>query len=333
MRDAETTSSQAAGTLELDDQCRPTCGASRVVGEPTSSTEEWTLAQLSLSPNSEIADSPTTPPPVQIKIEYEAQIILDPPATPVTRTQSHLVKADQSQKLGLPQVLYARPHWTTAHTRQLIAEICGGPENVSCSQCGMTLSSHRRLWVHVPQHFTITYCPCGEYSYQRDYVLKHQRIDRCHTGRIFEVDSQTFPEFRDLILPHVREARKRSLLQRGFPSCRPALEDKNIQHPGVDIPHTQPLRVVISKVEDISAHKKPLLPVAETSAAPATRRRRREARSHGPLLNAGTGVLQQIQAVEEQLIDLTRELQQCMVEVTRLRRYLSPLEQGAQPQL
>lgn len=47
-----------------------------------------------------------------------------------------------------------------------------------------------------------------EFSHQRDYVLRHQRISHCHTGNTFVVEEAMFPEFQDFILPHVMDHRK-----------------------------------------------------------------------------------------------------------------------------
>jgi len=95
------------------------------------------------------------------------------------------------------------------------------------------------------------FCPCGEYSYQRDYVLRHQRISRFHTGHVFAVDQATFPEFRDLILPHSSDPHKRATLGQGFPPCRPIQEEDGEPAAAALQPAaTQPLRVELARVGD-----------------------------------------------------------------------------------
>jgi len=138
-------------------------------------------------------------------------------------------------KLALPRVLTDRQYWVTQETKAKIHDTCGQPGNLKCCQCGKRFTTARRLRVHAPQHYTNVFCPCGEYSFRRDYISRHQRIARCHTGRIFVVDADTFPEFRDLILPHVGNPRKRAVLAQRFPACRPVREDSD----GEDAPCTR----------------------------------------------------------------------------------------------
>jgi len=153
-------------------------------------------------------------------------------------------------KLALPKVLTDRQYWITQQTKINIEETCGLPGNLKCRQCGKRFTTARRLRVHAPQHYTNVFCPCGEYSFQRDYISRHQRIARCHTGRTFVVDATMFPEFRDLILPHVGNPRRQAVLARGFPACRPVREDSDGEDaPGPDQPATtQPLRVVLDRM-------------------------------------------------------------------------------------
>jgi len=74
-------------------------------------------------------------------------------------------------------------------------------------------------------------------------VLRHQRISRCYTGHVFAVDQATFPEFRDLILPHVGDPHKHATLGQGFPPCR-TIQEKNENPTAVPQPAaTQPLQV------------------------------------------------------------------------------------------
>jgi len=50
-------------------------------------------------------------------------------------------------------------------------------------------------------------------------------MGRCHTGRTFVVNETTFPQFLDLILPHVENPRKRAALALEFSACRPLWEE------------------------------------------------------------------------------------------------------------
>jgi len=124
---------------------------------------------------------------------------------------------EDSPILALPRALVARQYWVSGATSRKISKACGELGNRICHQCRRKFSSTRRLRVHVPQHFLIVFCPCGEYSYQHDYVLRHQRISRCHTGYTFAVNQATFPEFWDLVMPHVADPRRRAVLAQGFP--------------------------------------------------------------------------------------------------------------------
>lgn len=255
--------------------------------------------------------------------------------------------------LELPRILDSKPNWTSEQTRQHIGEACGRPNNIQCLQCGKQFSSHRQLRVHVPQHFTIIYCPCGEFNYQRDYVLKHQRIARCYMGKVFVVDATNFVEFRDLILPYVSDAWKRWLLLQGFPQCRPAQRDameKENPHGKPDLPSTQLLPVIVEQMKDIPLapgqeefHRNRHLPMdrpARRSTHERTagtdgrhqHRRREEWRARpgfqGSPYSRQTGVSpQQAQALEDSLSALSCGLERSMDEVERLRRDLQQLQQ------
>jgi len=58
---------------------------------------------------------------------------------------------------------------------------------------------HHRLRVHLPQHYVTTFCACGEFSYNQDYVLRHKWTMKCNIEYLFEVDAVTFPEFFKII--------------------------------------------------------------------------------------------------------------------------------------
>jgi len=123
----------------------------------------------------------------------------------------------------LPRIFSTRSHWTSSKTRILIAEACGGPNNTECPSCGRNFTSHRRLRIHVQQHYVNSFCPCGEFSFQCDYVLKHQRIARCHTGRIFDVDLDNYPSFGISLCPILATPRGESYCLKGsLPADPPA---------------------------------------------------------------------------------------------------------------
>jgi len=100
---------------------------------------------------------------------------------------------------SLPDVLIRRHRWTTQATEDQIQAHCGSDECTICRLCRQHFSSHRRLRVLVPQHFVTTFCPCGEFSYHRDYILRHQRTMGCHIGHLYDVDRRGFPTFLNLI--------------------------------------------------------------------------------------------------------------------------------------
>jgi len=142
--------------------------------------------------------------------------------------------------------------------RQHIEEACVESGNTSSRWCERKFSSYPQLRVHAYQHYVNVFCLCGEYSYQRDYVLKYKRIACCHMGRTFVVDATTFGEFCDLILPHEREPWKREALCLRFPTCWSVWNDSNEEKQPTNfntlLTVTQPLWVMLERVgyDDIS---------------------------------------------------------------------------------
>jgi len=230
-------------------------------------------------------------------------------------------------ELGLPRVFSTRSHWTSTKTRILIAEACGEPSNTKCPTCGRSFTSHRRLRIHVQQHYVNSFCPCGEFSFQRDYVLKHQRIGRCHTGRIFDVDADNYLEFRDLILPHISDPKKRELLSQGFPACRPTSQTQPPEDPpSCELPPTQPLRVVVTRAE-ATAEGDRWTP-RETAR---TRRERRRQGAPRPRSTTPYTTRHTHRGPPESLEDVYRGLDRISEELGRIRRRLQDLEQPARP--
>jgi len=194
----------------------------------------------------QVTTTPEPAPPTQPEASTA------PPADdPSSEEDPQLREETNYQQLALPLVLTERPHWTTAETRRKIERDCGEDGNRKCRQCGRKFTTTWRLRVHVPQHYTNICCPCGKFSFQRNYVLRHQRIARCHMGQIFMVDRETFPDFRDLVLPHVCDPHKRATLAQGFPACRPTLESTDEEAaPPAPPSTTQPLRIMLSRVDN-----------------------------------------------------------------------------------
>jgi len=132
-----------------------------------------------------------------------------------------MVWDDGDTPTSLSDILLKRPSWTAPETENRITQYRSPEDCTTCRLCQQHFSSHRRLRVHVPQHFLTTFCPRGEYSYHRDYILRHQRIMKCHTGHLFDVDRHNFVTFLSIIKPFVTDPACYDRLKQGFPSPRP----------------------------------------------------------------------------------------------------------------
>jgi len=119
-----------------------------------------------------------------------------------------VVTQDESQTAALPTILLKKSNWVTDKTETLIKDNRGDDNCTTCRLCQQQFTTHRRLWVHVPQHCITTFCPCGEFSYHRDYVLCHQRTMACYTGNLHDVDEHLFPHLPQ----HYQAVHLRSLL-------------------------------------------------------------------------------------------------------------------------
>jgi len=93
----------------------------------------------------------------------------------------------------LPDILLKKSNWVTEDTKALIKRNRGEDNCTTCRLCQQHFTTPRRLRVYIPQHFITTFCPCGEYSYHRDYILRHQRTIECHTRHLYDVDETYFP--------------------------------------------------------------------------------------------------------------------------------------------
>jgi len=136
-----------------------------------------------------------------------------------------------NQTLALHQALLNQTNWTTRRTRRLIQALMGTDDNRMCDECRRTFSTMKRLKIHIPQHFTVTFCPCGVHHFYRDAILRHQRTQNCYTRHLYEVDADSYTEFRDLILPHVTDPDRRQTLLDQFPATRPTVESDSDTDP------------------------------------------------------------------------------------------------------
>jgi len=127
---------------------------------------------------------------------------------------------DTPPPASLPDILSKRHRWTTQTTEDQIRDHFGSDECTTCRLCQQHFSSHRRLRVHIPQHFVTTFCHCGEFSYHRDYILRHQRTMGCHVGHLYDVDRRSFHTFLNLIRPFITDLPRFERLKQGFPSPR-----------------------------------------------------------------------------------------------------------------
>jgi len=112
----------------------------------------------------QVTTTPEPAPPTQ----PEASTV--PPADDPSSEEDPQTREETTyQQLALPLVLTERPHWTTVETRRKIERDCGEDGNRKCRQCGRKFTTTRQLRVHVPQHYTNIFCPCGKFSFQQDY--------------------------------------------------------------------------------------------------------------------------------------------------------------------
>jgi len=145
----------------------------------------------------------------------------------------------------------------------------------TCRLCQQHFTTPRRLRVHVPQHFITTFCPCGEYSYYRDYILRHQRTMNCHTGHLYDTDETSFPTFLGLIKLFISDPVHYKRLSQRFPAPRavthgpiPNPQDTRSMHPPppahtVPRPQTLP-RVVLQRI-DAQPRKRSPSPVSSST--------------------------------------------------------------------
>jgi len=73
----------------------------------------------------------------------------------------------------LPEILLHQTSWITKETEALIIHYRGDEDCTTCRLYQQHFTTPRHLRVHLPQHFITNFCPCGEHSYHRNYILCH----------------------------------------------------------------------------------------------------------------------------------------------------------------
>jgi len=186
-------------------------------------------------------------------------------------------------------------------------------EDDNCTTCRLFqqhFTTPRHLQVHIPQHFITTFCPCGEYSYHRDYILCHQRTMECHPGHLYDVDKLSFPTFLGLIKPFISDPVRYERLSQEFPAPHAITQGPCPKPPGfrklssppthtVPRPSTLP-RVVLQCIE-VPQRRRPSSPV---SPQPSQKRRWQ---SSSP--NRHSSVARNLREVEQRTHELEREIQ------------------------
>jgi len=233
------------------------------------------------------------------------------------------------QTLALPQALLNRTNWTTRRTRTLIQALIGTDDNRRCDECRRTFSTMKRLKIHIPQHFTVTFCFCGVHHFYRDAILRHQRTQNCYTGHLYEVDADSYTEFRNLTLPHVTDPASRQTLLDQFPATRPTVESDSDTDPQPtettttastsDIT-TQPLRVVVTRTgRTITGDSQP--PTTTISYVPSRPRKKRKDVSKTMKENTSPdkSLLVDFKKLQKRMARLCKEQKKATTEMTKLR--------------
>jgi len=217
--------------------------------------------------------------------------MLDPPTVTTGQTTMQVDFNDLTettdQTLALPQALLRWTTWSTRRTCTFIQALIGTDDNRRCDECKQTFSTMKRLKIHIPQHFTVTFCPCGVHHFYRDAILRHQRTQNCYTEHLYEVDADSYIEFRDLILPHVTDPDHRQTLLDQFPETRPTVEsdsdadpqplETTTTTPALEIT-IQPLRIIVSRTgRTIGGDSQP--PTTTISYLPSRRQKKRKSTS------------------------------------------------------
>jgi len=180
-------------------------------------------------PYKKMHDSQTSNSRLSLELYCKDQIRSNNNSALLDATRSHncrdmppleMVWDDNTPPTSLPDVLLKQHSWVIQETEDKIQTHRGSDECTTCRLCQQHFSTHRRLRVHIPQHFITTFCPCSEFSYHRDYILRHQRTMECHVGHLYDVDRQFFPTFLNLIKLFLTDLSRFERLKQRFPSPR-----------------------------------------------------------------------------------------------------------------
>jgi len=185
----------------------------------------------------------------------------------------------------------------------------------------------KRLKIHIPQHFTVTFCPCGVHHFYSDAILRHQRTQTCYTGHLYEVDADSYTEFRDLILPHVTDTDRRQTLLDQFPATRSTVEsdsdaeplttETTTAHPDVA---TQPLRVVVTRAgRTITGEKQ--TPTTTISYVPSRPKRNKKDHSVASKenVNPDRSLLVDLRKMQKRKNRLCKEQKKVTADMNKLR--------------
>jgi len=210
---------------------------------------------------------------------------------------------------GLPLLLLSQTCWVTKDTEAQIAHHRGDEDGTTCQLCQQHFTTPRRLRVHLPQHFITTFCPCGEYSYHRDHILRPQRAMGCYTGHLYDVDEASYPKFPTLIRPLITDPVRYERLSQGFLSPRPITHRPVPTPPSyrkprtsllpASIPHPRTLPRVILQRIDIQPRKSSLSPLPSSD-------RKRRWQSSSP--SQHSSLARNLREVEQRTHELEREV-------------------------
>jgi len=222
----------------------------------------------------------------------------------------------------------------TDETEALIKDNRGDDSYTTCRLCQQQFTTHCRLRVHVPQHYITTFCPCGEFSYLRDYVLRHQRTMACYTRYLYDVDEHLFPTVLNFIKPCISDLSRYTRLLQGFPSPReitqgpcpaPRGHKKKPKTPSspsaqtVPRPKTLP-RVVLQRIEIPQEQLSP-------SSSPLRPSRKRRWHSPSPTSRHSLGA-RNLREVETRMSELEREIHTLAPKITAAASKLQALRKS-----
>jgi len=178
-----------------------------------------------------------------------------------------------------------------------------------------------------PQHFTVTFCPCGVHHFYRDAILRHQRTQTCYTGHLYEVDADSYIEFRDLILPHVTDIDLRQTLLDKFPATRPTVESDSDAEPlTTETTTTQPdvatqsLRVVVTRTGR-NVTEDTQVPTTTVSYVPQRPKRKRRDPGVANKENASSdqSLLADLRKMQKRMNRLCKEQKKVSTDLNKLR--------------